>query len=346
MKFKQILILWPITLLSIQSCMRFDLPEVPLNADIKVQEEQDYTLNRISFITDNINSQLINKKLTYNDLFDRVFDISIYEDKFIYQSSEEEKTEIYLKSMNGQIKKKLTNLNLAWDGCFANNDENFAYVYALGGFVNIYMDKLIGSRNKERITDVRTWTVNPMFSDDDSKIIYAKRDRTGGNISEKDGREIPEYKYFIYEYDVEKKENTNYWIGYNPCYFPNDNNKIAYVKISNTYPEIWIGDLTTGEEKLLLSNDKVGFVQPVVSPDGRRIAFSSLSKVDEEEQNFDVYIVNTDGTNKRQITHHPGNDYCPNWSKDGNSIYFVSQRGNRAGKYCIWKISLTTFQIM
>ncbi len=51
MKFKQILILWPITILLMQSCMRFDLPEVPLNAEIKVQEEQDYTLNRISFIS-------------------------------------------------------------------------------------------------------------------------------------------------------------------------------------------------------------------------------------------------------------------------------------------------------
>jgi len=326
--------------------MRSGLLYVPLNADIKVQEEQDYTLNRISFITDNINSELINKKLTYNDLFDRVFDISIYEDKFIYQSSEEKKANIYLKTMDGKTKKKLTSLNLAWDGCFTNNDENFAYVYAIGGFVNIYKDKLIGSHNKERITDVRTWTVNPMFSNDDSKIIYAKRDRTGGNIQEKDGREIPEYKYFIYEYDIEKKENTNYWMGYNPCYFPNDNNKITYVKISKTYPEIWIGNLKTGEEKLLLSNENIGFVQPVVSPDGGRIAFSSLSNVGEEEQNFDIYIVNTDGTNKRQITYHPGNDYCPKWSKDGNAIYFVSQRGNREGKYCIWKISLTTHKIM
>jgi len=68
--------------------MKFDLPETPLNSDIKVKQEQDYTLNRISFVTDNINSKLINKKLTYSDLFDRVFDISINEDKFMYQSSD------------------------------------------------------------------------------------------------------------------------------------------------------------------------------------------------------------------------------------------------------------------
>lgn len=326
--------------------MRFDLSETYTNNDIKVPEEKDYTFKRISFITDNINSELINKKLSYNELFDRVFDVSKYDDKFIYQTTEGKNTNICLKTINGQIKKKLTTENFAWDGCFANNDENFAYVYAIGGFVNIYMDKLMGWHSKERITDVRTWTVNPMFANDDSKIIYAKRDMTGGKYSEKDKREYPEYKFFIYEYDVKTKTNLNYWIGYNPCYFPNDNNKIAFVKISNKLPEIWIGNLRTGEEKLLISDDNIGFIQPIVSPDGRRIAFASLSKVGEEEQNFDIFIINTDGTDKRQITHHPGNDYCPKWSNDGNSIYFVSQRGNREGKFCIWKMSLITYQIM
>lgn len=324
-------------------CKSYEVNSTSLENKIKVEEEKNFNIERLTYHSDNINSALVNRKITYNDLFDRVFDISKAGDKYIYQSIEGQTSTIYYKTNNGKTKKRLIENKNVWDCCFANNGEDFAYVYALGGFVNIYGGNVNDKYSTKRITEVRTWTVNPMFSPDDSRIIYAKRDRTGGKYNTNEELEYPEYKYFIYEYDMKTKDHIAYWMGYNPCYFPNDQHKIAFVKINDKLPELWIGDLRTNEEKLLLSDPEIGFVQPSVSPDGRKIVFTSVSRDNESCENYDLYIVDSDGKNKKRLTYHSANDYSPRWASDGNSIYFVSDRGNQDKNHNIWKLSLITY---
>lgn len=69
--------------------------------------------------------------------------------------------------------------------------------------------------------------------------------------------------------------------------------------------------------------------EPAWSPDGSQIAFSS-----NRSGNYDIYIMNSNGSNLRQLTSDPlaslyfvpGNadDYAPAWSPDGKRIAFVS----------------------
>jgi Tol biopolymer transport system component len=66
-----------------------------------------------------------------------------------------------------------------------------------------------------------------------------------------------------------------------------------------------------------------------ISPDGKRIAFSSFGKQE------DLFILNSDGSDLRQITNDPEKDRGPSWSRDGRRIYFYSHRGDR---YEIWSI--------
>ena len=40
--------------------------------------------------------------------------------------------------------------------------------------------------------------------------------------------------------------------------------------------------------------------------------------------NDDIWIMNADGSNNRQFTHHPGQDNYPMWSPDGKTLYYVS----------------------
>jgi len=40
----------------------------------------------------------------------------------------------------------------------------------------------------------------------------------------------------------------------------------------------------------------------------------------------DIYIINTDGTNIRQLTNHPLNDYTPRWSPDAQVLAFGTNR--------------------
>ena len=58
------------------------------------------------------------------------------------------------------------------------------------------------------------------------------------------------------------------------------------------------------------------------SPDGHQLAFAT-KRVRQER---DIYIVNVDGTDMRQLTHHRAEDRYPAWSPDGQKIVFVSHR--------------------
>ncbi|MCH8822130.1 MAG: PD40 domain-containing protein [Planctomycetes bacterium] len=58
---------------------------------------------------------------------------------------------------------------------------------------------------------------------------------------------------------------------------------------------------------------------PSWSPDGKKIAFYS-----NRDGNYEIYIMNTDGTNQTRLTHTPERDYLPRWSPDGSKIVFFS----------------------
>jgi Tol biopolymer transport system component len=62
------------------------------------------------------------------------------------------------------------------------------------------------------------------------------------------------------------------------------------------------------------------------SPDGRRIAFLS-----DRNGEFDIYVMNADGTGQRNLTRNPAFDSDPVWSPDGRRIaYVTSPRGKGA----------------
>lgn len=60
--------------------------------------------------------------------------------------------------------------------------------------------------------------------------------------------------------------------------------------------------------------------QPAFSPDGSKIAFSGSSP---DLTNFDIYVINSDGTNRVRLTNTPDNEFHPSWSSDGTRLAFA-----------------------
>jgi Tol biopolymer transport system component len=72
-------------------------------------------------------------------------------------------------------------------------------------------------------------------------------------------------------------------------------------------------------------------IAPEGSPDGKQVAFMSL-----RSGNWDVYVVNTDGTGLTQLTTNGAQDGLPTWSPDGQTIAFASDRD---GAWAIWAMN-------
>jgi TolB protein len=66
-----------------------------------------------------------------------------------------------------------------------------------------------------------------------------------------------------------------------------------------------------------LTNYDVYTAEGVLSPDGRRIVFTSLKDGD-----LDIYTMNVDGSDVRRLTTTPGYDGGPWWSPDGTKIVY------------------------
>ena len=72
-------------------------------------------------------------------------------------------------------------------------------------------------------------------------------------------------------------------------------------------------------EAVAITHNSADDRHPAWSPDGHRIAFES-----DRDGDWDIYVMNADGSNVVQLTNKPSYDISPAWSPDGRRIAFTS----------------------
>jgi Tol biopolymer transport system component len=86
----------------------------------------------------------------------------------------------------------------------------------------------------------------------------------------------------------------------------------------------------SGKRKLARIRNEAGHCAcPVWSPDGTKIAYEAEGT----RGRPDIYVMNADGNDRRQLTHHRARDENPDWSPDGTQIAFYSERVGNAEIY-------------
>jgi putative hemolysin len=91
--------------------------------------------------------------------------------------------------------------------------------------------------------------------------------------------------------------------------------------------DIWVMD-ADGSNPRNLTNHEAGDQEPAWSPDGQRIAFSSnrAGRVAGQAYATDIFVMNADGSDPRNLTDSAAYDTAPAWSPDGSHIAFQSDR--------------------
>ena len=73
---------------------------------------------------------------------------------------------------------------------------------------------------------------------------------------------------------------------------------------------------------------------PVWSPDGSRILYCRNADASGQvSDNWEVWVMNRDGSQQRQLTDNPARDYPTAWSADGSRIVFFSQRDGAGASF-------------
>jgi hypothetical protein len=124
--------------------------------------------------------------------------------------------------------------------------------------------------------------------------------------------------------------------GDQPCVSP-DGKVIAFVRRDRETrrSQLWTMDALGGSETQLTANNSYDVVDPRWSPEGKWITFASDEGLDSKKNaNFDIWLIRPDGSNKTQLTTNGSRDDSPCWDRNGESIYF---RSNRGGVWNIWR---------
>ena len=164
---------------------------------------------------------------------------------------------------------------------------------------------------------------SPALSPDGERIAYTASNDPGGGD-----------RHLLYirhietgnEFRVMSEDNA-----YNPAWSA-DGEQIAY----DDGGDLYISSVDMANPQVFkITHGGSHHTNPTWSPDGRQIAFASTL-----DGNWNIFAINTDGTNRIRLTNHAADDERPDWSPDGRHIAFMT---HRHGTWDIYRVNTRTF---
>jgi Tol biopolymer transport system component len=202
---------------------------------------------------------------------------------------------------------------------------------AAGGSVINVCEEICGisvdGEDYRRLTDNEFFDLIPCWSSDDSQIVFLSfRETMDIFIMDADGGNIREF------YDSGGHDSDLHCSG----------GRMAFTRDS----QIWIMDEDGANLAQVTEFPRAGEwgnavlpfgdYDPYLSPDGNRIVFERLVDDETTHGNYNIYVINVDGSGETALTDMGYTQGLPVWSHSGEQIvYMVSAIGND-GKYDLY----------
>lgn len=124
-------------------------------------------------------------------------------------------------------------------------------------------------------------------------------------------------------------------------------NEIGFVSDRQNGSNLYSIDTFGKETKTITNNKDTPVDYPNWSPDGTLIVASLTRSCVAPATScyYDIYIMNSDGTNLKNLTNTPASEWVPMWSPDGQKIAFSSDRDGDSEIYIINKDGTNLIQL-
>lgn len=216
--------------------------------------------------------------------------------------------------------------------CPPRPDPSRGYVWGLDPF-DLYTVKADGS-DRRRLTNYGVYTAEATLSPDGRTLVFT---------SLKDG-DLDLYTMNVDGTNIRRLTTTPGYDG--GAFFSPDGKQIVYRAwhpagdsleayrsllarrmVRPNRMELFVMNADGSNQRQITNLGAANFA-PIFAPDGKRIIFSSNHRNPRgrEAQNFDLFLVNVDGSGLEQVTTHGTFDGFPMFSPDGRQLVWASNR--------------------
>lgn len=261
-----------------------------------------------------------------------ILDISKDGQNIAYLSQRNKTTNIFIKALDKQGSSiQRTTRTAIMDFSYSPDGKFICFSEKRGKSTQIFQTSAEKGYVCRQFTNANN-DFSPVYTNDMKQILFTRQENKS---------------YSIWSYNIASNFLSSYTSGINP-YPTNESTTYICSRISNEgRGEIWKINYETGVEECIISSSEHSFASPRISPCGQWVMFvgSSCIAIGEKGKywNTDIYVARTDGTDLSQLTFHAADELSPVWSKDGQYIYFISQRGSSTGTANIWRMTFDNF---